>query len=297
MYEDIAQKVNSDTALDTAQTEYLFLLRRAVTYYAVSYMIPLKVTSPTAAGMTNSNSERTTQTSLSEIKFSLWQVTRLADTHLDTLLDFLENQVQDGNSYFDPFKNAPEHNRGTTPFFRRTQHFQDYFNIFTSRPTFLALTPHIADISEDLIQPILCGDLFTQIATEITKNELTPQNKTLLHHIRRALAPLAVAKAAPYLAIITESDGFKIVSNTEGMDKREAATRQHQAAIASLVERCRADGEDRINKLRKFLTDNITDYPLYAASKCYKLAQRRQTNFGINVITDNGIGAFITKKR
>lgn len=297
LYESIAAKVNNSTALSPEQTELLFLLRRATAYYAATIMIPLKVTTTAAAGMVNTNSEHVSPSSLSQVKFSLWQVTRQADRHLDLLLEFLEKQVALDNDYFDLWKTSSAYKRGSTPFFRRTQDFQDYFNIFTSRATFLALVPHISDICEDVIEPVLCSDLFMQLATQITADDVTESNQRLLYHLRRAIAPLAIAKATPYLAIVPEADGFKIVSNTEGMDKRESATRQYQATIAALVERCRADGDDRLNKLRKFLADNIADYPLYADSKCYKSAQARTKNFGVNVITDDGVGAYVFKKR
>lgn len=306
-YNALAEKVNNDTALLQEEKDTLFFLRRAVAYYAATIFIPLKVTNTTSAGMVSNDSERVTTSTLGEVKFSLWQTTLQADKHLDNLLGYMEKGLliagitpdSETAAFFDLWKNDEAYTLATSPFFRHTVSFQKYYNIFSSRPTFLALLPHINDICEDVIAPILCGDLYEELTTALQTGEgLTEENTTLIHHIRRAIAPLAVAKAAPVLALVTEGSGFKVVSSTEGMNKHEAAVKQHQAQIAALVARCQSDGEDKLNKLRKFLIDNLDKYPLYADSPCYRATLPRKKAFGVQVVTDkDNRGAFIFKNR
>jgi hypothetical protein len=297
LYDDLAEKATDEASLTPIQTECLELLRRTVAYYAVMIFYPKKTTFFASSGISQSNSNRVSTPSIGAIKFSLWDITRSADMHLDLLLEFLEKQVADGESYFDIWKNNPAFNRGTTPFFRRTSDLNTYFNIFNSRSTFIALVSHINDICEDIIEPILCNDLFLDLASQITEGAVSPPNAKLLHLIRRAVAPLAIAKAAPLLSLVVESDGFKVVSSTDGMDRRDTVVKHHQAQIEALVSRCCADGESNINKLKKYLNDNLTEFSLFANSPCYKAAQARIENFGIQVLTDNGTSAFIFRRR
>jgi hypothetical protein len=127
--------------------------------------------------------------------------------------------------------------------------------------------------------------LFLEIKNQITSGDMTPANIRLIHLIRRTIAPMAVAKAAPFLSI------------SEGMDRREIAIKQHQAKIQDLVNRCNSDAQKSLDKLKKHINDNIADYPLYQSSRCYAAAQARLKGFGVNVVTDLGKSAFIYKKR
>lgn len=297
LYDAIATEVQNEAILDEPNTEFLQLLRATVCYYAAMHFFPMKYTVGSSAGIGQNNPDKFTKASLPEYKISLWNITKTADRKLDLLLEFLETQVAEANADFDIWKNDPAYTRGKSPFFRNTADFQAYYNIFNSRPTFLALINAISDISDDVIQPILCDDLFLEIATQITESTLTEPNKKLLHLIRRAIAPLAVAKAAPRLLCIIEADGFKIASSSDGFNMTKAAIESRKEAVRIAVENGKAEGEEALNKLRKYLNDNLTDYPLYAESKCYKSAQARTKNFGVNVISDDGIGAYIFKKR
>jgi hypothetical protein len=216
---------------------------------------------------------------------------------MDILLEFMEKQVFLNNTYFDLWKDSTAYKKGTSPFFRHTTAFNYYYNIFESRRTFLALIPHINDICEDIITPVICNDLFLEIKNDLESDTVSDANSVLLHHIRKAVAYLAVAKAAPYLSIVVESDGFKIVSSTEGMDKRDTAMNQHQARIDKLVNHALYEGNKNLNRLKKYIADNAQLYPLYLNSPCYTAANaRRAGGIGVNVIGDVG-STYIFKKR
>lgn len=294
---DIAGKIENSTQLNESQTEFLRLLRRATAYYAATLFIPSKHTTTASAGEIQNNSAHTSPASLSSLKFKLWQVTLQADNHMDTLLAFLEKQVQAENTYFDLWKESTAYKNGTSPFFRHTAVFQHYFNIFESRRTFLALINHISDVCEDVISPIICDDLFIEIKTQVESGDISADNDRLLYLIRRTVAYLAVAKAAPFLSIVVESDGFKIVSNTEGMDKREAPMKLHQSKVDALALRAFNEGTKNLNKLKKYITDNAQLYPLYLNSPCYTASQAKlRSGVGVNVV-GNEQGTYIFRKR
>ena len=294
---DIAEKTENSTQLNASQTEFLRLLRRATAYYAATLFIPIKHTTTASAGEMQNNSAHTSPASLSSLKFKIWQVTLQADKHMDALLAFLEKQVQANNTYFNLWKESAAYIKGTSPFFRYTAVFQHYFNIFESRRTFLALINHISDVCEDVISPIICDDLFIEIKTQIQAGNISPDNDALLHHIRRTVAYLAVAKAAPFLSIVVESDGFKIVSSTEGMDKRDAPMRQHQSQVEALTLRSLNEGTKNLNKLKKYITDNAQLYPLYLNSPCYTATQAKlRSGAGVSVV-GNEQGTYMFRKR
>lgn len=287
LYDDISAKIEAEEVPE-ARTEFVTILRRAVAYHAVVLAYPKKYTVLSSAGAGQNQSGKFINAPLAAYKISLWDITKTADRHLDTLLEFLENQEY---AYFDLWKNDPAYTRGTTPFFRKTADFQRYFNIFSSRSTFLSLNSHINDICEDVITPILCDNLFVELANAVAKNDISEANAKLLHLIRRAVAPLAVAKAIPYLAVLVESDGFKIVSSTDSMDKRDTPMKQHQALVQSLADRCTADGTKALNVLKKYIVNNADKFAAYKDSSCHKAAISRTARFGVEVLTDNRDGS------
>jgi hypothetical protein len=294
---DIADKIENHIILNTSQIVFVELLRRATAYYAACLFIPSKHTTTASAGEMQNNSNQASPASLSSLKFKLWQVTLQADKHMDILLEFMEKQVFINNTYFDLWKESTAYKKGTSPFFRHTTAFNYYYNIFESRRTFLALIPHINDVCEDIITPVICNDLFLEIKEQLESDSLSDANSTLLHHIRKTVAYLAVAKAAPYLSIVVESDGFKIVSSTEGMDKRDSAMNQHQARIDKLVNHALDEGTKNLNRLKKYIADNAQLYTLYINSPCYTAANaRRAGGIGVNVIGDCG-STYIYRKR
>lgn len=302
IYDDIVEKIEDDN-LSEEHLEFVALLRLAVAYHTAVQYFPKKYTVTSATGIGQNQSGKFATASLAAYKTSLWDITKSADRHLDELLAFMERQVALENPYFDLWKNNPAYQNAKTPFFRATTEFQQYFNIFNSRSTFLSLISHISDICEDVISPIVCNDLFNEIVSEIATATISDENRQLLHLIRRAVAPLAVAKAAPYLQILVEADGFKVVSSTDSMDKRDTPMRHHQSLVQSLTERCAIDGQKALNLLKKHIVDNADKFPLYLNSPCHKAATARAARFGVEVLTDarsggaGGTGAYIYRRK
>lgn len=296
IYNDIADLIEQNSELSASQTEFVRLLRLAVAYHTAVEYFPKKYTHTAAAGIGQNQASHFSNAPIAAFKISLWDITKSADRHLDKLLSFMESEVAKGNTYFDLWKNSNAYQRAKTPFFRATSEFQQYFNIFNSRATFLALISHISDVCEDIIAPILCDALFIQIADQISSSIVSEPNTKLLHLIRRAVAPLAIAKAAPYLQIIVEADGLKVVSSTDNMDKRDAPMRQHQALVQTLADRCNADGLKALNLLKKYIVDNADKYPLYQNTPCHRAATTRAARFGVEVL-QSITGAYIYRRK
>jgi hypothetical protein len=267
LYEDIAAKVQAGTALTAEQTQLVELLRDSIAYHTIATALPKKKTIVANMGaVENAGSEGSTGQSLWGFRTTLWSVAQDADRHTDRLLAFLEKQVKAGVAYFNLWKNDPTFNAGATDFFRTSADFQAYYNINNSRRTFVAMLPGIQQAARQHILTILGSEQYALSKTAVLAASPSAEDAALVDMIRRALAAWAVYYAANDLPMITDHDGFRVISNVEAIDTRSYP----QEVMLAAVERIRHGAEQKARTntadLVAFLADNAEDYPTWKAS-------------------------------
>lgn len=266
LYDDLAQKFEAGDSLTDDQNKALELMQDCVAYYTIYHVMPEKRSVLASLGVV----EPQASAGASPASFPIYREKRRsaldnADIFLDRLLAHLEQQVTDGVAYFDLWKNSDAYSAKTSDFFRSTSELDEYLNIQKSRRSFISIVRFLKQVEEDVIKPILCEDLYAQLFVPIP----SAQNKKLIPMIRRAVAYLGAATAIPHHRIVTDGDGFRVVSATDNYDDRRNLTNNtHEAAIQALLIHCKEQGASAIQKLTKFLEANLTDYPLYRDSTC-----------------------------
>lgn len=264
LYEDLADLVIAGTPLDAKQAECLERLRDAVAYYTIMVALPKKKAVITSMGaVENVATDGTTGTSLWGFKTTLWSVAQDADRCMDEVLDYLEAQVIAGNVYFDLWKDSDEYSAGKADLFRTTAEFQGFQNINKSRRTFVAMLPIIKQAAKRHIIPAVSKEQYDSLVTKLKANTLSADEKTLLEHVRSALAAWAVYYAADKLPILPDHDGFRIISNAEAVDQRAYSSEVTQAAISAIKYAAEADARQNTADLVVFLHDNSDSYPLW----------------------------------
>lgn len=267
LYDDIATKVENNTAINAEQAEFLERLRDAVAYCTVMVMLPKKKTVVASMGaVENVATEGTTGTSLWGFKTTLWSVAQDADRNTDELMAYLEEQVRANNTYFDLWKNSTAFSAGRSPLFRTTAEFQAQQNINTSRRTFVAMLPIINQVAKRHIIPALGQEQYDELVTQVEGNTLTEENETLLELVRAAQAAWAVHYAADKLPILPDQDGFRLISNAEAVDQRQYSSEITQGAIERIKYSAEHDARRSTADLIAFLHDNEDDYPLWKDS-------------------------------
>lgn len=273
LYADLAEKYNNGTALTDEQAQTLSYLQDCIAFYTIYHILPEKNSVVASMGVVQNTPEGGSQpVNQWGWKAKRWSALENGDTFLDKLLIWLEKQVAASISYFDLWKNSSVYNVKKSTFFRNTSELDEYLNIQQSRRSFISLVRFLKQIEDDIIQPILCDDLYAAMQ----ESPLSAENAKLLPYIRRAVAYLGAAEAIPHHRIAIDGDGFRVVSQVDGFDERRNQTNStHQAAIGALMLRCDEQGRKAVARLVKFLEDNIADYPLYANSTCRSLPASR----------------------
>ena len=267
LYDDIAAKVDTGAALDTAQERLVELMRDAVAYHTVARMLPLKKTTIASMGaVENIAKEGTTGSSLWGFRTTLWQVVQAADRATDRLLTYMEAQVKAGTTYFNLWKNDDAFTAGSGDIFRTTADFQQYWNINDSRRTFLQLIPVIRQAARRHIVPTLSSDLYSELLGQVGSNTLSTENTALLPYVRAALAYWTIYYASDILTAIPENGGFRVISNAEAIDSRVLPQEVLMSAIDRIKFSAEAIARTNTADLVAFVSANADDYPLWKAS-------------------------------
>lgn len=286
LYNDIAEKYHNNTTLTAAQATLLELLQGCIANYTIWHIMPEKSAVVSSMGvMTQSPSDGATPPSQWSFNQKRQAALDNADTLLDLTLKHLEKQVKAAVAYFDLWKNDEAYQVKKSDFFRQTEELDEYLNIQQSRRSFISIIRYISEVEETRIKPVLCDTLYNAVVS----NPTSAENAALIPLIRKAAAYLGAAEAIPHHRIITEGDGFRVVSFTDGFtDRRNQTNNIHQQAIGALLDQCEKRGAAALKALRDYLEANLSTYPAYRDSTCRVLPDTKAHTI---VQSPDGIGA------
>lgn len=267
LYDDIADLVQASGSLDAEQAEFLERLRDAIAYCTIMVALPKKKAVISSMGaVENVATEGTTSTSLWGFKTTLWSVAQDADRNTDDLMAYLEQQVLDGNVYFDLWKDHAAYSVGNSDLFRTTADFNRYQNIASSRRTYIAILPILSQVSKRHLIPAISQAQYDELKEEIKSGNVSTENTPLLDLVRAAAAAWAVYYAADKLSILPDQDGFRVISNADAVDQRAYSSEVTTSAIDRIKYSAERDARNNMADLIAFLHENADDYPLWKAS-------------------------------
>jgi len=149
--------------------------------------------------------------------------------------------------------------------------FQRYYNIDTSRRTFLALLPIIGREEVFSLEPVLSAEFCAALRAEIQTGTTSADTQAVLRLLHPALANFTVAEAMGELSIDLSSGGLVVKELATG----GANNRTQRQAPADVLERKRNQaleaGRTYLRTLLALLNTkaSATVYPEFFASACY----------------------------
>jgi len=111
---------------------------------------------------------------------------------------------------------------------------------------------------EEHILPFLGQDMYDEIVSENNANVFTGTNETLLNsYIKPALALFVARDIILHISVRITNKG--VVLNN-GQDSVQASKEER----ALLIDRYKEQGDTMLNKMERYILDNIADFPLYS---------------------------------
>lgn len=195
-----------------------------------------------------------------------WQIRDLQTECLHDGLAALEELIVLLNanlSVFSIYRDSDQYTENYNGFLNSGKEFNEYFTLAYPRYTFILTNAIRRRVERDSIWPIIGEGLANEIITQINAQELSVTNAKIIGFIRGAIANLTIARAIIELSVQVSEKGITVYadSGTTGtIDKREPVS---DVRLAELRRASESTGAEYLSKLRTFLQDNPTDYPLY----------------------------------
>ena len=237
-----------DSELLPTQQEAIILLKDALAHYTVldAYRKGLSILGDMGV-MQNAPDNGANPAPIAAYKIQILALTEDADRHLDLLTQFCE-------LHFEEFKTSKEYKKAVAPFFNTTIIFNDYFNIFNSRRTFIGWLPILRQTAKRHVLPLLGVKLYKELYFYAQENEADkPLLNELLESVRHLVAKQTAADATQIMHLIASDSGFKTLSINEGVNTQKAAVDNNNAQLKRLQHRCQDDAQTEKANIRAFL--------------------------------------------
>jgi len=199
---------------------------------------------------------------------------------LDDALAFLE----ENKSSFSTWTSSPEYTMNRSHFINTTSDFHSYFNINNSRLVFLKLRPYQTFAEDFDVIAAIGRDYFDELKTQIAADTLTAANITFVNRLKKAVAQLTIYHGGYSLLSDMNEFGLYTVEHASNTDNFVKQTQLKELFFDKIISAAKINGDAYLNACKKFLKENIADYPTYANSDAYDADATTDRPTGTNKI-------------
>lgn len=255
------QTAYQNNSLTAEQEKLLPLAQYAIVNYAYAKYIPSAQVSISANGIHIEVSEN------KKTAFA-WQIEQLqnsfleaADNGIEQLYLFLEKNIAD----YATWAASDRVSILRANFINTATDFNAHYNIGNSRRTFLALLPLMRIAEETDVLTLLGAEFYDEIKVHIAQNTVPDKSKLLINYLQKAIAHLAMVQAIAALDVYITANGTRIGSLKISSEKTQTDLQR----LSSHETHCRNTANTYLAKAKKFIYDNIADFPTFESSSTY----------------------------
>ena len=243
--------------LSSEKAAIVAMLQDSIAHYAIYTALPYMPFVVSSSGIQKQQpTEGAVAMTHGERKDTRWNAHIDADSFLDGALKLLENTE---GSYWQPWRDHAAKQFKTSAFFKNADDLDEHLNIQGSRRAYINMVSYLKKTEESAVEWLLGYDLFEALKNPSDEAVMT----TLLRKVRKFVAQQSLYEAVPFLTLVIEGDGFKIVSRGDGIEERNGLKhQQHENAILRLQEAARQRSEQFKTELIEFLWKNKAKLPL-----------------------------------
>lgn len=268
LYEALSTAAKNND-LSEKMEELLDKVRWPAANYAYLKYLPFSTTSRGKGGTKRTEDERT------KTPFEYQMVGMENSCHeaaydgIEQLLLFLEENIDEGE--FSDWKDSSAFTYFRDCFIKTATEFSEYYEIGSSRRTFLAMRSIMREMEDTRIKGVLGKEFYAELK-EQTKSadpvDLTDENKLVIPYINRAIANATIAKAAVKLPVRITADGFQLISTSDRMTLK-VLNPADKDSLNAIIKEANESGDNYLQELKDFLYDNIDDYPTFEDGSAY----------------------------
>lgn len=226
-------------------------LRNAIANFGMFIYFPFLSVMIDSSGATVVNTDQRKSTEWWQNKDMRRELLRSGHEAMDYLLEILEQNPDvfpDWTTEFGTInKKLLVHNTAT---------FNEYYHIFNSRQTFLALQPSIRQVEDQYLKTMLCTELVEHLKTDVSGITLEVKIE-----IQKAIVAFTVAKVANVGLFLLDENGLRVNFDIQ-LDSRKESVSNGKTAdqISNLVTEQSNNGSQYLAVARQLIEDNIEDF-------------------------------------
>jgi hypothetical protein len=224
-------------------------LRNAIANFGYFIYLPFASVQMDSSGISVVNNDQRKNAEWWQLKDIRRELLRSGHEAMDYLLALLEKNPDvfpDWTTEFGTInKQLMVHNTAT---------FNEYYHIFNSRQTFLALQPSIRQVEDQYLKTMLCPELVAHLKTDVSgiTNEVKAE-------IQKAIVAFTVAKVANVGLFLLDENGLRVNFETLIDGRKESVSYGKPSDQTSkLVEEQINNGTQYLSVARELIETNIT---------------------------------------
>lgn len=269
-YTDNTDENGDDVNMAADNKALLPYVQRCLAHYSVYLSVETIGVQMGSSGINQSfgaNSQPAPRWKIRDLQASLVQK---GDRFADRLLEYLEENAS-ASKYGAWYADIEANTRMSGLIVHSTTVASRYIDINGSRRLFLRLKKRIQQIESSYIRSLICVDQYDELVTQLQTGSLTSANEALIGKIEPVVAKKALYETLPALKISVTPEGIHLLSVTDSAIVQQSASKEDISALKCSLKEGELGYLRDEEALRKFISDNISDYPLIASSPCYSI--------------------------
>ncbi|EJG02287.1 DUF6712 family protein [Flavobacterium sp. F52] len=222
-------------------------LRNAIANFGMFIYFPIMSVQIDGSGVSEIKSDQRQAVSWGIAKDIRRELLRSGHESMDYLLEVLEKNPDvfaDWTAEFGTINKKLLVNNTST--------FNEYYHIFNSRQTFLALQPTIRQVEDQFIKTMLCSELY-----EYLKSEVAGISNDVKTEIQKAIVAFTVSKVASIGLFLLDENGLRLNFDVLIDGRKESITAGKTAEqVSNLVKELSNNGNQYLSAARELILEN-----------------------------------------
>ena len=181
-------------------------------------------------------------------------------------IEQLVNYLESNHTVFIEWKESNQRKSYFSTLFSNSYEFSSFGGLSISSDLFKVLKPLIERVEEDILTVNFGQLLIDELRDKRLSNSMDPSFKKLERKFMQIVAPLALSEAIP-LNLVSIKDGgvfqSSVVAFGNTSDNIEAFTSAEINRLSIVMGKLESEGMARLVQVKKWLKQNIVDYPKY----------------------------------
>lgn len=226
-------------------------LRNAIANFGMFIYFPFMSVMLDSSGATEVKNDQRQRVNWGTEKDMRRELLRSAHEAMDYLLEILESNPNVFPQWTTEFGTVNQkllvHNTAT---------FNEYYHIFNSRQTFLALQPSIRQVEDQYIRTMLCPELIEHLKTDVSNIDLQVKQE-----LQKAIVAFTVAKVANVGLFLLDENGLRVNFETLIDGRKESVSYGKTAdQVSKLVQEQSNNGTQYLAVARELIQENLESF-------------------------------------